>query len=245
MIGASISDFINRAAAGELRLVNTEETLLALQLNALPTIVDIFNSDWSYVVVSVVRPTFVLTDNPTTVIGDWPGDTSSNIGVGNAQEFWSPLDPQHALVLSRDRSLPSHILNLPFAHARRITKRLILESHRWTVFQPGMRPLKGLDVPKVGPEVVWEEMSVIDRVTREPMEIVQTTKQRVHIEGECLLSGRPVVPFPRQPHKRMRDRAWIPDFDGTSPGEMRTISHRPAKHRRRRSSAKRRLADAQ
>ena len=213
----AVENFVADANSGELRLVDAEDNIRAQQFDMLAELAAEFSSNWNYIVVSVRRPIFVLTDHPTTVIGDWPGGISTNIGVANAEELWMPLDPQHALVLSRDHSLPPHILSLSTAHARKVNRRLVLESSRWTIYRPGTNPLKGWKIPKKPPEIFADELVMFDPVSGKPREVIQHGKQRVNIEGEQLLSGRPVIPVPQRQHNTIRGKTWLPDSDLVSP----------------------------
>lgn len=218
-------EFIRDVNAGNYRLSYGDDFNLALQFIALPEMVNRLTTGWQYIVISLAEPLFVLTDCPIALIGDWPGDISMNIGIGNALEVWTPVDPSHALVLTRDMQLPPHVL-LPVADARNLNKRLAMESLRWTLYRPGTTPLKKMKIPKQSPEIVVDDLVMIDPATGEPKQVAQHARERVNIVGERLLSGRLTRPFPPRRAKRMKGKTWLPDDDPGGP--VSGLHHLPA-----------------
>ena len=204
-------EIIEKLSEGEFRAEDADEYHLALQLRMVSDIVNSLIADWHYRVVSLSAPLFVLTDCPITLIGDWPGDPLLNIGLENAAEIWTPLDPKHALVLTRDTQMQSNGLSLPRSHAHNVNKRLALESFQWTIYRPRTYPLKTMMIPRRAPELVVEDLLMRDPVSGDLRQVTFLGRERVNIDGECLLSGRPIRPFPQRPRTTMRDKTWLPN----------------------------------
>ena len=208
---AAVDEFIADANKGELRAIESESHMLRNQMSGLALMVEILEDGWHFVVVSLNHPGFVLSDHPIALLGDWDGTITTGIGPAIAEEIWMPLDPSHALVLTRDYNQPRHILALPRSHARRISQRLALESSRWTIYRPGTDPLKQMAIPKEPPQMFVDEYAVHGQ---DGGSLIQIGRERPHVEGERSLSGRLLRPFPTRAHNVIdSQQPWLPDQD--------------------------------
>ena len=206
--------FIADANAGKVRLSEPDSNLLAKQFARLPELAERLAADWRYIIISIDHPGFVLTDNSIALLGDWDGSTSSDVGILDAEEIWMPLDPSHALVLTRDLALPRYIAGLQRDHVRKINQRLVFESSRWTIYHPETNPLRKIDIPTESPKLSLDEFTVPGLGKERGESILQFGRVKPHIENEYLLSGRRLVPFPKREHNYLEDgQVWIPDND--------------------------------
>lgn len=211
---ASIEGVIADINKGKFWLSEPDSNILAMQMDALAERVAILAEGWNYVIVSVDRPTFVLPDDPIAVVGDWDGTAATDLGIRNAEELWMPLDPRHALVLTRDRAHPRHIFGLSAEHAGKINERLVLGSLRWTIYQPGTNPLRGMNIPPQPPQVFVDEFALPAAGKAKRETLIQIGCERPHVENEQLLSGRRVIPFPKRDHNFVEaGKPWLPDHD--------------------------------
>ena len=207
-------DFIADANAGKVRLSEPDSNLLAMQFARLPELVEGLATGWRYVIVSIDHPGFVLTDDPIARLGDWDGSISSDVGGFDAKEIWMPLDPWHALVLTRDFTQLRHIWGLQRDHVRKINQRLVLESSRWTIYHPGTDPLRKIYIPTEPPKLFLDEFTVSGLGKERGESILHFGRVKPHVENEHLLSGRRLVPFPKREHNYLEDgQVWIPDND--------------------------------
>ena len=208
---AEVDEFISDANKGELRAIESESHMLRNQMAGLVQIAEILEDGWHFVVVSLDHPGFVLSDHPLALLGDWDRTISTGIGPANAEEIWMPLDPSRALVLTRDYRQPRHIFALSSSHARRISQRLVLESSRWTIYRPGTNPLKRMAIPKEPPKMFVDDYSVHGQ---DGGSLIQIGRERPHVEGERLLSGRMLRQFPTRAHNVIDSQhPWLPDQD--------------------------------
>lgn len=208
---AAAEEFIASANERGLRAVESESNVLRGQMAGLTQIIDILDDGWHFVLVTLDHPGFVLSDHPIALLGDWDGTIGTGIGPATAEEIWMPLDPSHSLVLTRDHSQPRLVLALPRSHAWKISYRLALESLQWTIYQPGSEPLKRMNIPTEPPRWFVDEFTVhgLDGGA-----LVQIGRERPHVEGERLLSGRLLQPFPKRAHNVIdREQPWLPGQD--------------------------------
>lgn len=211
---SGVEDDIADINDGKFWLREPDSNILAMQMDALAECAEILTNGWNYVIVSVDRPTFVLSDDPIALLGDWDGTTATDLGIGNAEELWMPLDPRHALVLTRDRAHPRHIFGLSAEHARKINERFVLGSLRWTIYQPGTNPLRGMNIPPQAPRVFVDELAMPATGKERRGSVIQVGHERPHVENEQLLSGRRVVPFPKRDHNFVEaGKPWLPDHE--------------------------------
>ena len=210
---AAVDDFIKGVNDGKLRVQEPESNILAQQMKALPEIMKALQDGWHYIVVSLDHPGFVLTDHPITMLGDWDGTVSTGVGLATADEIWMPLDPLHAVVLTRDFTNPKHVFALSRTHVGKINERLVLESSRWTIYRPGTDPLKHMTIPKQPPRMFVDEFAVPGAGNPQSETLVEIGKERPHVEDERSLSGRRLRPFPHRIHKVLDDDPWVPDHD--------------------------------
>ena len=211
---AAIEGEIAAINDGKFWLREPDTNVLAIQLDALRERFTVLTKGWNYIIVSVNRPRFVLSDDPIAVLGDWDGTTATDLGIANAEEIWMTLDPCHALVLTRDPTHPRHIFNLSPGHIAKINERLVLESLRWTVYRPGTDPLKGMSIPPQPPRMFVDEFAMPPAGNETGGSLVQIGRVRPHVENEQLLSGRRVVPFPKRDHNFVEaGKPWLPDHD--------------------------------
>ena len=207
-----VENFITDVNARKWRLTQPPSNMLVSQIKMLPELVDVFSHGWHYIMVAISHPNFVLTDDPIAKLGDWDGTVSTDIGIETAQELWMPLDPSHALVLTRDFTLPRYIADLQQDHVRKINQRLVFDSLRWTIYNPDIDPLQGIDIPSESPKLFIDEFAVPELGKEQGESILQFGRVRPHVENEQLLSGRRLVPFPRREHNYLeKDQVWIPD----------------------------------
>lgn len=206
--------FIADANAGKVRLSEPDSNLLARQFNGLPELAEKLAADWRYIIVSIDHLGFVLTDDPIALLGDWEGSITSDVGILDAEEIWMPLDPSHALVLTRDFTLPRYLSGLQRDHVRKINQRLVLESSRWTIYHPGTDPLQKIDIPTEPPKLFLDEFTVPGLGKERGESILHFGRVKPHVENEHLLSGRRLVPFPKREYNYLEDgQIWIPDND--------------------------------
>lgn len=171
------------------RIVPPDGSFLLMFLAAYERILPFLAGGWNWLVVRSGRP-FLTSDHPVVMIGD---SFNGGLGVANADEIWLPVGRHHAVVLSRDDSLPGIILNVPPAHAKRVCQRIALESTRWLFWHPKDDPLEGIDVPTPGPHLRIETVGWRERDDGSIGELVNFGSNRPVITGECLLNGRPIV----------------------------------------------------
>ena len=211
---AKVDQFITEVNAGQVRVSEPDTNLLKMQLSVLSQTFEVLTTGWQYIIVSIDHPGFVLTDEPIARLGDWDGSTLPDVGIANAEELWMPLDPAHALVLTRDLAMPRYITGLHPDHIWKINKLLVLGSMRWTIYRPGTTPLQKMDIPTDPPKWFIDEFTVSGLGKEEGTSILQFGRPRPHVEDEQLLSGRRLIPFPEREHNYLGDRQiWIPDND--------------------------------
>lgn len=187
---------IEQLIDGTLHVGAAEESLVGLSLKPLEQIVEILSSGWNWIIVVLTKPQFITTDHPVAMLGEPEhGSPASNIGLATAREIWFPLDPRHALVLSRDHSLTSPLIDLSNGHVRAINLRLAVESGRWIFFRPGTHPLKGFQIPSTSPKWKAETLGWSERGDGTTGELIRTGVERPHVPNERLLSGRMLRPF--------------------------------------------------
>ena len=206
--------FIADANAGKVRVFEPDSNLLAMQFSSLLELAERLAIGWHYVIVSIDHRGFILTDDPIARLGDWDGSISSDVGILNAKEIWMPLDPSHALVLTRDFTVPRHVIGLHRDHVRKINQRLVLESARWTIYHPGPDPLEKIDIPTEPPKLFIDEFTVPGFGRERGDSFLHFGRVKPHVENEHLLSRRRLVPFPVREHNYLEDgQVWIPDND--------------------------------
>ena len=191
---------LRQLAKGELVVGLQEEELLGWSFRSLEMFVAALRSAWNWVVVVLTSPRLITSDNPICFLGEPElGSPASNVGVMNALEIWFPLDPRHALVLTRDHSTGSPLIDLPAGHLRSINLRLALESERWSFFRPGSEGVKGFQIPPEPPQFEEVTMGYRDHGHGSTGELVRLGMERPHVPNERLLSGRRLRPFPQAP----------------------------------------------
>ena len=182
---------------GELIVGPQEQALVGLSLSSLSQIVSILRSGWNWILVIVSAAKFITSDNPICFLGEpESGSPASNVGVANALEIWFPLDPRHALVLSRDQSLASPLLELSNGHVRTINLRIALESERWSFSSPGSEGVKGFQIPPRPPRYLEETIGYRVYDDERIGELIRSSIERPRVPNERLLSGRRLMPFP-------------------------------------------------
>lgn len=155
---------------------------------------------WNWLVVSLSKPGFVTTDHPIAMLGEpTPNYPLVGVGVESALEIWLPLDPRHALVLSRDSSLTSPLFDLAPSHVRAINARLAAESARWVFFRPGTNPIDTRSISPTPPRSSNERVAQHEFPDGRVVELVRLGIDRPHVPNERLLSGRALQRFPRRP----------------------------------------------
>lgn len=189
---------LGKLADGELIVSPEEQALKALSLHSVDEVASVLESGWNWVLVVLTTAKFITSDHPICMLGEpEPGSPASNLGVATALEIWFPLDPRHALVLSRDHSLGSPLLDLSNGHVRSINLRIALESERWSFFHPSSEGVKGFKIPPNPPR--FREETIGKRVNGDGTisEFVRTSMERPQVPNERLLSGHRLKPFPR------------------------------------------------
>ena len=183
---------------GELIVGPKEQSLNAWSLFSLDEVASILRSGWNWVLVILTAAKFITSDHPICLLGEpEPGIPASNVGVATALEIWFPLDPRHALVLSRDHSLGSPLLDLSNGHVRSINLRLALESEHWSLFHPSSQGVKGFQIPPDPPRFRKETIGTRGNGDGTTSELIITSMERPRVPNERLLSGYPLKPFPR------------------------------------------------
>ena len=185
-----------RSADREPVMGPQEQALVAWSLLPLEQIGSDLRSGWNWVVVVLTSPRLITSDNPICFLGEPElGSPASNVGVMNALEIWFPLDPRHALVLTRDHSTGSPLIDLTAGHVRSINLRLALESERWSFFRPGGEGVKGFQIPPEPPQFEEVTIGCRDNGDGSTGELVRLGMQRPPVPNERLLSGRRLRPF--------------------------------------------------
>ena len=183
---------------GELRVGLEEQVLTTLPLLPLVEVMSVLRSGWNWVLVILTAAKLITSDHPICLLGEpEPGTPASNVGVASALEIWFPLDPRHALVLSRDHSLGSPQLDLSNGHVRSINLRIALESERWSFFHPSSEGVKGFQIPPCPPTFREETIGKRDNGDGTTSELIRTSMERLRVPNERLLSGHRLKPFPR------------------------------------------------
>ena len=184
---------------GQIRVTLNEQALLGVSLREADRIGEALRTGWNWIVVVLTTPKFITSDHPICLLGEpEPGSPSSNVGVQSALEIWFPLDPRHALVLSRDHSVGSPLLNLSNGHVRTINMRLALESERWSFFRPGSWNMNASQIPPAAPKFEESTISSQNRSDGTVSELVRVGMERPHVPNERLLSERQLRPFARR-----------------------------------------------
>lgn len=187
---------LRQLANGELAVTLHEDELLRWSFRSLEMFFEELRSGWNWVIVVLTTPRFITSDHPVCFLGEPElGSPASNVGLMNALETWFPLDPRRALVLTRDHSIGSPLIDLTDSHVRSINLRLALESERWSFFRPGTEGVGGFQIPPEPPQ--FEEVTIghRDHADGTVGELVRLGMQRPHVPNERLLSGRRLRPF--------------------------------------------------
>lgn len=174
----------------KFRLVPPKGSFLLLFLKVYLRVLPYLTEGWNWIVVRSAKQPFLTSDAPVVLVGD---TVDGGLGVANAEEIWLPVGRHHAVVLTRDFSLPPVLLGLSSDHVRRICQRIALEANRWVYWHPGDRPLKGIEVPRPTKRLRIETVGWRERPDNTVGEIVRMGPARPLVPGERLLSGRPVV----------------------------------------------------
>ncbi len=174
----------------KFRLVPPKGSFLLLFLNVYLRVLPYLTEGWNWIVVRSAQRPFVTSDAPVALVGD---TVDGGLGVANADEIWLPVGRHHAVVLTRDFSLPPVLLGLSCDHVGRICQRIALEANRWVYWHPADRPLTGIDVPRATKRLTIETVGWRERPDNTVGEIVRIGPARPLVPGERLLSGRPVV----------------------------------------------------
>lgn len=175
----------------QFRAVPPKGSFLIAFLSTYEKTLPLLMDGWKWLVVrSGARP-FITSDGPVILIGD---TINGGLGLASAEELWLPVGRRHAIVLSRDFSLPSVILDVRSDHIRRINQRIALEAHRWLYWHPDDDALRAIDAPSNKGKLV-QRRSVGWRNRPDGMlgEIINFSATRMVVTGEHLLSGRTVV----------------------------------------------------
>lgn len=175
-----LDEFSFRAPEGSFMIV-----FLRTYLKLTPYVAN----GWKWIVASTSKP-FLVTDHPVVLVGD---SVDSGVGLETAAEVWMPIGRHHALVMSRDFSLPTVLLNLERSVVRQRNLRLALESQRWCFWNPRDDPLEGAAVPPPANPLRERSLGWRERPDGTFGEVVQIGAPRPLIPGESLLSGIRVV----------------------------------------------------
>ena len=126
-----------------------EDGLLALQFGDDGTFLASLDLFRSFVVVCLPYPAFVTSDNPIIAhqptLDGW--DTITTVGLDNAVDLWLPLDPCHALLVTRNVLACPTLIGLRVSQVLGINNALMRASDRWTIWQPGSAADQFLDLP--------------------------------------------------------------------------------------------------
>lgn len=189
---------LDKLSSGELTVEVRDESLSGVVIDRIGELASILLSGWNWVVVVLDSPKFITSDSPVCMLGEpSPPVLTTNVGLETALEIWFPLDAEHALVLSRDLTLPSHIDDLAGGHVRTINMRLAFESERWCFFHPRSKGVQGLQIPTERSEFVQETMGRSVRADGAEGELIRLGLKRPHVPNERLLSGRRLQRFRR------------------------------------------------
>ena len=195
---ASAAEILGQLEAGDIRIGLDDEAFVGISLLGLEEVSLELLEGWNWLLVVLTARKFVTSDHPVCLLGEpEPGSPGTNVGVKNALEIWLPLDPRHALVLSKDHALVSPLIDLSNGHVRCINLRLALESARWTFYHPASGGLKGFQIPAVPPRFLVETIAHRTKADGTIGELVRTGLERPHVPNERLLSGRRLKPFAR------------------------------------------------
>lgn len=188
-----VLDFANNL--DKYTLVPPDGSFLHWFLTSFLRILPFLTSGWTWVVFRSRRP-FLTSDHPVVMVGD---STDGGLRIANAQEIWLPVGRHHAIVLTKDQSLPAVLLDVPPVHIKRLCQRIALESDRWLFWHPKDDALDGLTTPPPGPALRIESVGWRDRGNGTVGELVRFGPNLPVISGECLLGGRPVANYRGMP----------------------------------------------
>lgn len=187
---------IESLAQGKVTVRPTDESLVGLSLSALEKVTTELLGNWAWSLVLLSKPMLLTSDQPVAMLGEPELDSpGTSVGVGNALEIWLPLDPRHAVVASRDMSIPKTLLGLTDSHVKKLNLRIALQSDRHVFYRPGTAALKGLQIPTEPPRWFSETVGRRENGDGTVGELVITGITRPHVPNEHLLSGRPLRPF--------------------------------------------------
>ena len=150
----------------EWKAENEKDELMAIQLGpnrGFRIGLDLFRG---FTIVRLLNAAFVASDNPIVArrlsYPHWGG--IMDIGLANASELWFPLDPRHALLMTRDAVACPTLIDLPVPQIRDINNALMRASDRWTIWQPGSAADQFLDLP-VARKVISQRRSARNRTS--------------------------------------------------------------------------------
>ena len=176
-------------ADGELVVAPDEQALAGMVLSGLEEAVNSLLSGWKWIVVLLPRPMLITSDSPICMLGEpEPGSPATGVGWETALEIWFPLDPRHALVLTRDHSLVSPLIGLA-SDMRARNHRLALQSERWSFFLPGSKALEGLAIPREPPKFIEDVIGTRQNNDGTQGELVRLGVEPLQVPNERLLSG--------------------------------------------------------
>ena len=150
----------------EWRMENERDELMAIQLGPNKGFRAGLALFRGFTVVWLPNAAFATSDNPIVArrfsYPQWGG--AMDIGLANASELWFPLDPRHALLVTRDAAACPTLIDLPVPQVRDINNALMRASDRWTIWQPGSAADQFLDLP-VARKVISQRRSVRNRTS--------------------------------------------------------------------------------
>ena len=133
----------------EWKMDNEKDELIAIQLRTGTAFRRALAEFRGFTVVWLPDAAFVTSDNPIVArrlaYPQW--GAVMDIGLKNAVELWFPLDPHHALLVTRDISACPTLIGLRVSQVLGINNALMRASDRWTIWQPGSAADQFLDLP--------------------------------------------------------------------------------------------------
>lgn len=172
------------------RFVPPDGSFLLMFLKSYEQTLPLVREGWNWIVVHPQETPFLTSDHPIVMVGD---SLDGGLGLENADEIWLPVGRRHAIVLSRDFSLPPIVLGLEPDHVGRINKRIAQEAYRWIFWHPDDDLMESSSVPPRRSMLRFETVGWRSRPDGTIGEIKRIGPNRPVISGECLIGGRQIV----------------------------------------------------
>ena len=156
--GEEIEDFWDEVAAMPSEgweVLDDENAIVDLPLGRSKTIEQYLLREFestNFTIVWLPNREFVTSDNPVLLRDRNSSDfgTVMKIGLKNAVEIWFPLDPHHALLITRLNAQAPTIIGIPDSQLLKINTALAYGSDRWTIWRPDSVARQFVNLPNEG-----------------------------------------------------------------------------------------------